>query len=163
MATLYFFCGKMAAGKSTLARELARRDNAILFVQDDLLDALYPGAVVSVATYVEYAGRINTMLAPHIIAILKRGVSVVVDFPGNTRPQRAWFRGLIDQAAVPHELHYLDTADEVCRAQLKSRSRHLPPGTPWTTDADFDLIASHFEAPAADEGFTLVVHERKKE
>jgi len=29
-AKLIFFCGKMAAGKSTLARDLARRENAVL-------------------------------------------------------------------------------------------------------------------------------------
>ena len=36
--TLYVLCGKMAAGKSTLARELAQRNAAILLVQDDWLD-----------------------------------------------------------------------------------------------------------------------------
>lgn len=30
---LFFFCGKMAAGKSTLAREIARREDAVLIVQ----------------------------------------------------------------------------------------------------------------------------------
>ena len=40
------------------------------------------------------------------------------------------------------------------------RSAHLPPGTPWTSDADFDLISSHFRAPAEDERFNIVVHRR---
>ena len=40
---LIFFCGKMAAGKSTLARDLARRENAVLLVQDEFLDHLFPG------------------------------------------------------------------------------------------------------------------------
>jgi predicted kinase len=39
-AKLMFFCGKMAAGKSTLARNLAVRENAVLLVQDDFLNAL---------------------------------------------------------------------------------------------------------------------------
>jgi shikimate kinase len=30
---LVFLCGKMAAGKSTLARELARRQDAVLLVE----------------------------------------------------------------------------------------------------------------------------------
>jgi predicted kinase len=41
-AKLMFFCGKMAAGKSTLARNLAVRENAVLLVQDDFLNALFP-------------------------------------------------------------------------------------------------------------------------
>jgi hypothetical protein len=52
----------------------------------------------------------------------------------------------------------VNTADAVCKAQLKARSAHLPPGTKWTTEADFELIASHFLAPALDEGFNVIVH-----
>ena len=40
-ANLIFMCGKMAAGKSTLARDLAEQDNAILLVQDQFLDSLW--------------------------------------------------------------------------------------------------------------------------
>jgi thymidine kinase len=36
MAKLIFFCGKMAAGKSTLAKELAARERAVLLNQDQL-------------------------------------------------------------------------------------------------------------------------------
>ena len=157
---LLFLCGKMAAGKSTLARELAVRENAMLFSQDDWLDALYPNAVVNVATYLEYSGRINKTLAPVVVDLLSRGVSVVLDFPGNTRNQRVWFREIIERAGAAHELHVLDTPDAICKAQLKARSAHLPPGTPWTSEADFDLISSHFRTPAEDEGFNVVVHQR---
>ena len=157
---LYFFCGKMAAGKSTLAKLLAARENAVLISQDDLADTLFPGLIVNVATYLEYSGRINKMVAPLAASILSKGISLVLDFPANTRNQRAWFRSIIDAGDVDHELHYLDTPDEICKAQLKERSAHLPPGTKWTTEEDFNLIASHFRAPEHDEGFNVVVHTR---
>ena len=157
---LFFLCGKMAAGKSTLARELASRENAMLFEQDHSVETLFPNMIVNVATYIEYSGRINRLLAPIIVDILKRGIPVVMDFPGNTRNQRAWFRSIIDQAGVEHELHFVDTPDDVCKAQLKARSAHLPPGTKWTTDEDFELISSHFRAPSDDEQFTIVRHVR---
>ena len=159
--TLFFLCGKMASGKSTLAKQLANRHNAMLFVQDDWLDTLYPNAIVNVATYLEYSGRVNRMVAPYFVDLLSRGVSLVLDFPGNTRNQRAWFRDIIDKAGADHELHFLDTPDAICRAQLTARSAHLPPGTKWTTDEDFDLISSHFRAPADDEGFSVIRHIRE--
>jgi shikimate kinase len=34
MAKLIFFCGKLAAGKSTLAKELAARERAVLLNHD---------------------------------------------------------------------------------------------------------------------------------
>jgi predicted kinase len=157
---LFFFCGKMAAGKSTLARSLAAREHAMLFEQDHWVETLFPNMIVNVATYLEYSGRINRIVAPIVVDVLSRGVSVVMDFPGNTLNQRAWFRGIIDQAGADHELHYLDTPDAVCLAQLKARSAHLPPGTKWTTEEDFNLISSHFRAPSPDEGFNVVLHKR---
>ena len=158
MAKLIFFCGKMAAGKSTLAKRLAEREDAVLMVQDEWLETLFPGLVVNVASYLEYAGRVNKMVAPHVAAILSKGVSVALDFPANTRNQRAWFRRILDESGAEHELHFVNTSDAVCKAQLKARSAHLPPGTKWTTEADFELISSHFRAPALDEGFNVIVH-----
>jgi predicted kinase len=161
MAKLLFFCGKMASGKSTLAKQLAERENAILLVQDDLLDTLFPGLIVNVASYLEYSGRVNKMIAPQVVAILAKGVNVVLDFPANTRNQRRWFRGIVDQSGAEHELHVLNTPDDVCLAQLKARSAHLPPGTKWTTEEDFELISSHFQPPSEDEGFIVVRHTRE--
>lgn len=157
---LYFFSGKMASGKSTLAKQLAEREDAVLMSQDALVEVLFPGMIVNVATYIEYAGRINKAVAPLVISILSKGVSVVLDFPANTLNQRAWFRGIIDAAGVEHELHFLDTPDEIAKAQLKARSAHLPPGTKWTTEEDYEMIASHFRAPSADEGFNVILHRR---
>jgi shikimate kinase len=52
-AKLIFFCGKMAAGKSTLAKDLAQRENAVLFVQDEFLDSLFPGEITDIPGFVK--------------------------------------------------------------------------------------------------------------
>src|SRR6516225_6570939 len=95
-AKLMFFCGKMASGKSTFARELADREKAVLLVQDELLEALFPGEIIDVQGFVKYSSRLKNALTPHICALLSKGISVVIDFSGNTRTQRAWFRKLIE-------------------------------------------------------------------
>jgi predicted kinase len=159
-ATLIFFCGKMAAGKSTLSRQLAERHGALLLVQDEWLERLFPGEIVDVPTYLDRSRRLGAALAPHVRALLAGGVSVVLDFPGNTRAQRAWFRQLVDGTGDRHELHFIDASDGVCKRQLRERSVNLPPGTPWTTDTEFDAITAYFEPPADDEGFTVIRHAR---
>lgn len=159
--TLYFFCGKMAAGKSTLARALVARTGAILLVQDDWLGHLFPGDVVDVPAYRRLSGRLRAALTAHVCDLLSRGLPVVLDFPGNTRQQRGWFRELIERAQAEHELHFVDAPDALCKAQLRERSRDLAGGTAWTTDAEFDTITRYFEPPSADEGFNIVRHERK--
>ena len=159
-ATLFFLCGKMAAGKSTLARELAAREDAILLVQDELLGKLYPGEFVDLEAFIQRYGRLTNALGPHIRSLLLRGVPVVLDFAANTRGMRAWFRRLIDESGASHELHYVDASDALCKRQLAERSRAYPPGTKWTTEADFDEITAYFQPPGEDEGFTVVHHPR---
>ena len=160
MAKLIFFCGKMAAGKSTLAKELAAREGAVILSQDQLIDSLFPREVVDIASYVKYSSRLNSAVAPLVRDLLVLGTSVVLDFPGNTCSQRAWFRELFEQAGADHELHFIDAPDALCKRQLKERSKDLPPGTPWTSEAEFDMIMAHFLAPAEDERFNVVRHHR---
>jgi dephospho-CoA kinase len=63
---LIFFCGKMAAGKSTLARDLAQREQAVLLVQDDFLEALYPGEITDIPAFVTRYSRLKDALTPHV-------------------------------------------------------------------------------------------------
>ena len=158
---LIFFCGKMAAGKSTLAKELASRENAVLVVQDDFLQALYPDEITDIPRFVKFYARLQDALTPHICALLSKGISVVLDFAANTRNQRLWFRELIDRAKVEHELHYIEATDALCKSQLRERSKAQPAGSPWTTEADFDAINAYFEVPSEDEGFNVIRQERE--
>ena len=153
-------CGKMAAGKSTYARELAQTKNAVLLIQDELLDAFYPGEILSIQDFVKYSARLRDALSLHIQDLLTRGVSVVLDFPGNTRDQRRWFREIIEGANVEHELHFIDVPDDLCKRQLRQRCATLPAGSPWTTDAEFDAVTAYFQAPSDDENFNVIRYER---
>jgi predicted kinase len=159
-AKLIFMCGKMAAGKSTLARDLAKRENAIFLVQDEFLQALFPGEITDLPAFVKCSSRLRSALAPHVCALLSRGISVVLDFPGNTKALRGWFRELIERANVDHELHFVDVSDALCKAQLAHRSKSLPAGAPWTTEAEFAAITVYFQPPSEDEQFNVVRHER---
>jgi predicted kinase len=159
-AKLIFVCGKMASGKSTLARDLANRENAVLLVQDELLDRLFPGEITDIPDFVKYSSRLKDALGPHICSLLSKGVSVVLDFPGNTKAQRAWFRQLFESADADHELHVLAASDALCKRQLKDRSKGSPHGAAWTTEAEFDAVTAFFQPPSEDEGFNVVHHER---
>jgi len=159
---LVFICGKMAAGKSTLSKELAAREDAVHLAQDGLLGALYPGEFTDLAAFVKYSTRLQSVLTPHIVALLTKGVSVVLDFAANTKRQRAWFRQLIEMSGSAHELHFIVVSDELCKRQLKQRSQELglPPGAKWTTEADFEEVTAYFDPAAVDEGFNVIRHER---
>jgi len=82
----------------------------------------------------------------------------VHDFPGNTRG--AWFWQLFETADARHGLHFVDAPEALCKRQLKDRSKDLPPGTAWTTDAELEAITAYFQTHSDDEGFNVVHYKR---
>jgi predicted kinase len=123
------------------------------------LEALFPGEITDIPSFVNRYTRLKNALTPHICVLLSRSIPVVLDFAAATRTQRAWFRELIERANVQHELHFVDASDALCKRQLHNRSVGLADGTPWTTDADFEAINAYFEPPSEDEKFNVVRHE----
>ena len=158
--TLHFFCGKMAAGKSTLAKKLAKKNNAILLIEDDWLSQLYPEEITDIPEYIKYSVRLQNILSGHIVSLLSHGVSVVLDFPANTKGQRNWFRAIYKQANASHMLHFVDVSDDICKQQLKERSKDRPEGSAFTSDAEFDAITKYFQIPSEKEGFNIIRYQR---
>jgi predicted kinase len=159
MSHLHLFAGKPAAGKSTLAAELARAPGAILLGEDRLLAALHGHEMATLEDYVRFSGRLKSALEPHILDLLALDLTVVLDFPGNTPSQRAWMRRLIDAAGCSHTLHVLDTSETECKARL--RARNGGDGHPFKlTEQQFDTVARHYAAPSTAEGFETLVHAR---
>ncbi|MBL8578802.1 MAG: ATP-binding protein [Mesorhizobium sp.] len=157
MTKLYLLCGKIAAGKSTLARTLATAPSTVLISEDHWISTLYPGAVRTIDDYDLLSGRLREAMTPHILQLLRQRLSVVLDFPANTREQRSWMRSLIDQADVAHELHWLDVPDAVCKRRLQLRN--VRADHPFqASEAEFDLFTSYFEPPAPSERFNVVAH-----
>jgi predicted kinase len=159
-ATLYFFCGKMAAGKSTLAKQLANDHHAILLVEDDLLSQLYPEKITDIPSYIKYSWCLKNAIYEHICTILLNGISVVLDFPANTQNQRQWFRQLIERTNANHELHFIDATNNLCKQQLKKRSQDKPDGAAFTSDVEFEAITKYFQAPKDTERFNIIKYER---
>jgi len=56
-AVLHLLCGKIASGKSTLARQLAEAHGSVLISEDQWLAGLYPEQIHSIADYLLHAGE----------------------------------------------------------------------------------------------------------
>ena len=157
MPTLHLLCGKIGSGKSTLARQLAARPATLLISEDHWNSTLWADELKTIEDYGRLSMRLRAAMAPHIVAILKQNLSVVLDFAANTVKQRAWARSVIDAADVSHELHVLDVPDVICLQRLRQRNAsgehefHV-------TDAEFEQFTRHFVPPSPDEGFNVVVH-----
>lgn len=157
MTTLHILCGKIGAGKSTLAKALAAQEATVLVSEDAWLAALYGDRMATGADYMHFAAKLRGILAPHVADLLSAGVSVVLDFPANTLDQRMWMRDLVQQAGTDHVLHHLDVPDDICLARL--HARNAAGDHPFAvTDAQFHAFTKHFAPPTAEEGFNIVMH-----
>lgn len=155
--TLHLLCGKIAAGKSSLAAKLGAAPLTVIVSEDKWTAPLFGSEMATVEDYVRCSAKLRAAMGPHLVDLLKAGVSVVLDFPANTLANRAWMKQLADEAGVPHRLHFLDVPDEICRARMHARNaagaHEFAP-----TDAHFDLITSYFVPPTVAEGLEIVVH-----
>lgn len=156
-AELHFLCGKIAAGKSTLAKALAAQHRAVVLSEDEWLPLLYPDELLTIPDYLRYSTRLKKVVGPLVRDLLAARVTVVLDFPANTVEQRRWMKDLADSTNAPHTLHHLDVPNEVCKARLKARNaggEH-----PFeVTDEQFEKVTSHFVPPSEEEGFIIVEH-----
>lgn len=152
--TLHMICGKIAAGKSTLAVTLGRAPMTVVISEDAWLGALFADEITSGRDYLRYAARLREAMGPHVTQLLNSGLSVVLDFPANTVETRAWMRGILDRTGATHMLHFLDVPDEVCLSRL--HARNAQGDHPFAaTEAQFHRFSQHFVPPQPEEGFTV--------
>jgi predicted kinase len=157
ISTLYLSCGKIAAGKSTLARLLAARPATLFVSEDHWTSNLFSGDLRTIEDYAPCSARLRAAMGPHVVDILQHGLSVVLDFPANTVSHRDWMRSLITQANAAHELHLLDVPDAICKQRL--RDRNTSGEHPFqVSETDYDLFTSYFVPPGPNEGFNIVIH-----
>ena len=154
---LHLLCGKIAAGKSTLASNLSATSNSILISEDQWLKALFSDQMETGADYVRCSERLRSIMKPHVAMLLTAGTSVVLDFAANTVGQRRWMHDIIRETGAAHQLHFLDVPDDVCLDRLRARNatgvHEFSP-----TEEQFQQFSRHFVAPTPEEGFEIVTH-----
>lgn len=156
MGTLFFFCGKMGAGKSTWSQKVASENNAVRISEDDWLSAHYPNQIETFEDYLKLASTIRPFVKRHVQQILVTGTNVVMDFPANTVRQRAWFVTLCSELGAKHQMIFLDLTDEQCLAQIAKRRIEQPGRAHFDTEAVFRHVTEFFEFPGDDEKLNMV-------
>lgn len=155
--TLHLLCGKIASGKSTLAKVLATTPRTVIIGEDDWLGHLYAGEIKTVDDYVRCSARLRNAMAPHVTELLRIGVSVVLDFPANTIANRSWMKSILTDVQSELLLHFLDVPNDECLLRLRARNAALSHA--FVVDDDqFARITSYFVAPKQEEGFNIIWH-----
>ena len=151
----------MGSGKSTLSREIASTEDTVLISEDEWLKTLYPTEIMNFEDYLKYSSRLKAIIKSHVQNILNSGVSVVMDFPGNTEKQRMWFKEIYTEYGFPHKLMYIEASDSLCMQQIKKRVKANPERAQFDTEDVFHQVTSYFQPPSEHECFTIEVVRRE--
>ena len=154
--TLYFLCGKMGAGKSTKAKQVALDKQAVLLSEDEWLSTLYPDQIATFEDYLKYSTQIKPLVRKHVQHLLSVGTDVVMDFPANTQKLRRWFLDMVSEIHADHRLIYLDMSNEQCLRQIAQRRVENPERAAFDNEAVFIHVTKFFEAPESSEGLHII-------
>lgn len=155
--TLTFFCGKMGSGKSTTSNKVASETDAILISEDEWLSRLFPTEINTFDDYLRYSERLKPIIKELTQNLLHAGVSVVLDFPGNTKKQRSWFGEILENIDCPHRLMYLEAEDDLCLSRLAIRRERQPERATFDNEQVYKQVTAHFQVPHPGEGFNIEV------
>lgn len=162
-ATLNVIFGPCAAGKTTYARALARRENAVPFVLDEWGARLFGPDLqgpIEFAWMLERLGRCNAMIWSTAEGVLATGTSVVLDIGAMRRADRDRIRHMAEANGRSLLWHFVDAPQEVRRARVANRN--AAKGDTFVTEVTpemFEMLEGLYEppAPAELEGALLTV------
>ena len=162
-ATLNVIFGPCAAGKTTYAHALARRESAVAFVLDEWGARLFGPDLqspIEFAWMLERLGRCNALILSTAEAVLAAGTSVVLDTGAMRRADRERIRQIAEVKGLSLQWHFVDAPQEVRRARVAHRN--TAKGETFVMEVTpemFEMLEAIYEppAPAELEGAVLSV------
>ena len=150
-------CGKICCGKSTYARALKEKLNAVILSIDELTLALFPeGAGEMHDTCVLRAEQYLLHLS---LQILRAGTDVILDWGLWTREQRDRIRRFYQEQGIPCEIRYLKISSEEWQRRILHRNAQKQKDSYYVDDGLIRKVEASFQEPSADEPDIIVVGE----
>lgn len=149
-ATLFLMVGLPAAGKTTLARELAGSHRALRLTPDEWHLPLFGESLTADGKRDILEGRMITLA----LQALRLGTSVVLDFGLWGRDERSalrWLADEADEADVACRVVYLPVELDVQLARIAHRQAERPHESFPMPESDVVSWRGQFQAPDAAE------------
>lgn len=168
-ATLNVVFGPCAAGKTTYAHALARREHAVPFVLDEWGARLFAADLhgpIEFPWMLERLARCNGLIWSTAEAVLAAGTGVVLDTGGMRRADRDRIREMAEARGLSLQWHFVDAPLEVRRARVAERNASR--GATYAMEVTpemFEMLESVYEPPAPGEldGAILAVEPEGRE
>jgi predicted kinase len=149
--------GLPCSGKTTLARELETRHNALRLTPDEWHIRLFGhdfGEDMSKSDLTEHDVRhetVESLMWDVASRALVLGVDVVLDFGCWAKSERDELRSRAHELGADFRIHFSDVSEEVLLERLKTRNAQLPESAFHIPEGKLREWMQLFEPPSQDE------------
>ena len=153
MGKVILICGKIGSGKTTYARKLAKKQNAVMIGQDEIILGLF-GAnfhMDNPPLFRQHSDWVQEYVKRKSAEIAKAGAMVICDNGFWSYGERDMLRQFYNEKGVICELHYMDTPENQRLKNILSRNKAVKQGELGYCFTQDDIIHHFFEEPAACE------------
>lgn len=148
-ATLHVIFGPQGAGKSTYARDLARRLPAVAFAIDDWMGRLFGPDMPEPLEFdwmMERVDRCEAQIWSTAAGVIAAGTSVVLDLGLMRRSDRARVAEIAQAVEIPLQWHFVDAPLEARRERVLGQ-RDGEGSRMLVTPEMFHFTEKAYEAP----------------
>ncbi|MGC8489787.1 MAG: AAA family ATPase, partial [Clostridia bacterium] len=157
VATLHLMVGLPCSGKTTLARDLEIKRNALRLTLDDWHIYLFGPDFrdnMDEQAEAQHAVRhkaVESVMWTVAAKVLVLGVGVILDFGCWARSERDDYRLKARQLGVGFRIHYTEESEEVLLERLTVRNAQRPESTFYIPDGKLKDWIPLFDPPLRDE------------
>ena len=153
MATVFLICVKICSGKTWYARELKRKEQAVILSTDEVTYDLTDNA--QGPDYMAFAQRVNRYLLKKTVEMAKAGCNVILEWGFWTKRERQEISDYFRSRNVAFQWHYIDVSDARWQINIEQRNRRILEGNGgWDFYVDeglYQKVVSLFEVPGREE------------
>jgi len=123
MAEVFLICGKIASGKTTYAKQISAKYNAVLLSFDEIM------MIFSEAQCAESHDNIIEGLQNYLLRksleFINAGISVILDWGFWTQEERNYINNFYMVNKIKKEWHYIDVSPIQWRRNIKKRIKSV--------------------------------------
>ena len=158
MRPVICLCGKLCAGKSTIARQLAAQCDGIILSTDQVLRSRYPQEHFE--NYEGILAGIREELYTQAVALSKAGRTAILDWGFWERDQRDSFRKRFKEDHVEARWLYICPPDAQWRSYIQKRNEEVlraPSAEYYIDEGLLKKCIENFQEPSPDEGMEVII------
>ena len=127
MAKVIMICGKLCCGKTTYARSMIGKGNAVLLSIDEIMLMMFGQHCGDM--HEEYAARTEKYLLDKAVEIIKAGTDVVLDWGFWRKEQRTRVKEFFRSNGILCEMHYIEVSPDIWQRRIAKRNAGVLEGT----------------------------------